>query len=354
MATWARDQDFPSWFANAVGKALSLAAHGFLLTQPDSTHVAAQAPAVTGDDGAMISIKGLWRWNEAPLTVAHPGGAAGSYPIFVTGKAQNIVSTPAPNTDATDYTFGLVILAPATTPTIVAGVVDVYRRVGTAFWSGTAITGIVQLAPPVGNHAVQHAAGGPDALAPAAIGAATATALAAEIARAEASEPTAGELAALAGTSGSPGSGNKYVTNGDSRNANARTPTAHAASHEAGGSDALIGPWQALALDLSPVVSGVNYTPSARLEFGDTVRLKGVLKNSSGGTIAGGTGLASLPVALEPTLLAIDLKFPIGGDIGGAPLTGLLGINAGGVIYLNVGFPNNATVDLDGVTFTLS
>jgi len=39
--------------------------------------------------------------------------------------------------------------------------------------------------------------------------------------------PTAGQKAALAGTSGTPGSGNKYVTNDDSRNSDARTPTTH-------------------------------------------------------------------------------------------------------------------------------
>lgn len=44
-------------------------------------------------------------------------------------------------------------------------------------------------------------------------------------------DPTAGQKAALAGTSGTPGVANKYVTNDDSRNADARTPLAH--SHNA-------------------------------------------------------------------------------------------------------------------------
>lgn len=42
-----------------------------------------------------------------------------------------------------------------------------------------------------------------------------------------ANDPSAGEKEALAGTSGTPGSGNKYVTNDDSRNTNDRTPTTH-------------------------------------------------------------------------------------------------------------------------------
>lgn len=49
-----------------------------------------------------------------------------------------------------------------------------------------------------------------------------------------ANDPSAGEKAALAGTSGSPGSGNKYVTDADPRNTNARTPTAHVLAGTAG------------------------------------------------------------------------------------------------------------------------
>ena len=42
-----------------------------------------------------------------------------------------------------------------------------------------------------------------------------------------ANDPTAGEKAALLGTNGTPGSGNRYVTDSDSRNTNARAPTTH-------------------------------------------------------------------------------------------------------------------------------
>jgi hypothetical protein len=47
-----------------------------------------------------------------------------------------------------------------------------------------------------------------------------------------ANDPSVGEKSALAGTSGTPGSANKYVTDGDARNANARTPVTH--SHAPG------------------------------------------------------------------------------------------------------------------------
>lgn len=51
--------------------------------------------------------------------------------------------------------------------------------------------------------------------------------------------PTADEKAALAGTDGTPSGANAYVTNSDSRLTDARTPLAHAASHQTGGSDEL-------------------------------------------------------------------------------------------------------------------
>jgi hypothetical protein len=47
------------------------------------------------------------------------------------------------------------------------------------------------------------------------------------------------QKAALAGTSGNPSVTNCYVTNSDSRNTDARTPTSHASSHQPGGADAM-------------------------------------------------------------------------------------------------------------------
>jgi len=48
---------------------------------------------------------------------------------------------------------------------------------------------------------------------------------------------TADQVFALAGTDGTPSNINKYVTDSDSRMTDARMPTAHAASHQNGGSD---------------------------------------------------------------------------------------------------------------------
>lgn len=50
-------------------------------------------------------------------------------------------------------------------------------------------------------------------------------------------DPSSGQKSALAGTTGTPGVGNEYVTDDDARNANSRTPTSHASSHQNGGAD---------------------------------------------------------------------------------------------------------------------
>lgn len=49
--------------------------------------------------------------------------------------------------------------------------------------------------------------------------------------------PTQDENDALQGTDGAPSNTNRYVTNSDSRNSDARAPTAHATNHQHGGSD---------------------------------------------------------------------------------------------------------------------
>jgi len=72
-----------------------------------------------------------------------------------------------------------------------------------------------------------------------ATGAAAAAVAAHDLAFAHANLPSAGEKAALPGTSGVPGAGNKYVTDGDARNSDPRTPTAHAGTHATGQPDAV-------------------------------------------------------------------------------------------------------------------
>lgn len=176
---FARDEVAPSWWANAIQGLLSVAAFQFRVSQSDATHL--QVIASANEGAAVISIAGLWRWNEATITVAHPGGAPGAYPVFVTAINDNIVSTPAPYTDDTNRAFGLTIVAPGATPPIVAGTVDQFRQVAVANWDGAQITSLTPLVPAIPAHAGTHATGGSDPLTLAEIGAAAAADLATEI-----------------------------------------------------------------------------------------------------------------------------------------------------------------------------
>jgi microcystin-dependent protein len=139
---FARKDIFPSWWANAIQHFMSVAAPAFQLSLQDATHI----QVVGGADmaAASIAIDGAWRWNETTVNRAHPGGAAGSWDIYVVAVANDIESTPEPGTDDTDYAFALRIEKSGTTPTIEAGVVDIYRLVGNLVWSGAAITALTQ------------------------------------------------------------------------------------------------------------------------------------------------------------------------------------------------------------------
>lgn len=147
---FARNDILPSWWTNALQKFLSVQAiSGFALSLQDSTHL--QVLAGPGDDAAIIAIGGRWRWNEATVTRAHPGGAAGTFDVFVVTKANAIASTPEPGTDNTVYSYELRILAAGLQPAIEPGVVDHFRKVASLLWNGTAIIGLAPLFGPGSN-----------------------------------------------------------------------------------------------------------------------------------------------------------------------------------------------------------
>lgn len=136
---FAREQVFPSWFANAIQKFLSASSPQFALTRQDATHV--QCVAGAAQEAQLISVAGKWRWIEATINRAHPGGAAGTYDIYV-GAANNKVT--GGGVDETNRAFVLRIVEAGKTPAIEAGIVDIFRKVGSCIWSGTEITSIAQ------------------------------------------------------------------------------------------------------------------------------------------------------------------------------------------------------------------
>jgi hypothetical protein len=134
-----RDDPAPSWWANAIQRFLSIGAPQ-LQIQLDSPATSLTVPAGAGELAAVIAIDGKWRWNEAPLTVAHPGGAAGGYNVWVTASNNNVVDVPDPGTDLTNYAFGLAIRANASG----APATDLSRLVGSVQWDGAAMSELRQ------------------------------------------------------------------------------------------------------------------------------------------------------------------------------------------------------------------
>jgi hypothetical protein len=151
--TFVRDEVLPSWWANAIQSVLSTLAENFRLVLVDGSTTQIVVPAGPGDDLAALSIDGRWRFVEANVTRAHPGGAAGVYDVFATTAENNIVNAPLPNTDLTDYTFDLAIVAHGAQPVAVPGDVDLWRLIGDLDWDGVKITRLTQRvgAPDIGH-----------------------------------------------------------------------------------------------------------------------------------------------------------------------------------------------------------
>jgi hypothetical protein len=121
-------------FFDATQEMLSGLAVNFEVTLASSTTI--QVAAGTGHAQVAVAIGGKYRFITSTISRVHPGGAAGTYDVYVTAGA-NLAGTQAPTT----YAFALAIVASGGTP---AGV-DIYRLVRRVVWSGTAITAILRL-----------------------------------------------------------------------------------------------------------------------------------------------------------------------------------------------------------------
>ena len=113
---------------------LGAAAPSFSMTLSNSTTV--QVVAGTGDDQVGVAIDGRWRYRSTSTTAAHPGGAAGTYDVFVCGS-DNSFALGTPTVDNTTYAFTVEIKAQGNTPSTA-----IHRKIGEVDWDGAAITAL--------------------------------------------------------------------------------------------------------------------------------------------------------------------------------------------------------------------
>lgn len=132
------DQD---WFQALMEFVSTLEANANL-TLANSTTI--QIVAATGSGQVALGMGGPWRYRSTTIQQAHPGGGSGTYDIYAVASANAFVAG-TPETDNTDYTFGLAIVTgggAAPTGTFNGHAIALTRKIGTLQWSGTAITGL--------------------------------------------------------------------------------------------------------------------------------------------------------------------------------------------------------------------
>ncbi len=171
--------------------------------------------------------------------------------------------------------------------------------------------------------------------------------------------PSAGQKSALAGTNGTPGSGNKFVTDSDSRNSDARTPLTHVHSGSditsgfistaRGGFGASIAALSGVIVVTSGAPSVVSGTATDCIKVNGT---SGPCGSGGGGTLSALTGdvSASGSGSVPATLLNIPSGVPQAGYVAAiaisAPGTPSAGV---GRIYVDSTSKNFAVKDDTGV-----
>lgn len=152
---------------------------------------------------------------------------------------------------------------------------------------------------------------------------------------------------ALAGTAGSPSASNKFVTNADTRNSDARTPTAHGTAQHSGaiGSDTQVSPSASETITPAAHV----YTPNFAYNF-HTMTLDdatGCQLANPTGAVVNQTGVIQVnqPVA-GGDLLAFDTYYTAASGVIVAPPTGasaktayfywVQAVGAGGIVLTPV------------------
>ena len=129
-----RGDVLPASLTDALQEFIGSAALNFDVVITNATTITVPAGPANGQ--AAIAISGAWRYRSTDVAAAVGGGpAAGDLNVFVTGSANAFADTPAPDTDTTNYDFGLEIRTAAQGNPTTA----LMRRIGVLRWDGAAI-----------------------------------------------------------------------------------------------------------------------------------------------------------------------------------------------------------------------
>jgi hypothetical protein len=169
--------------------------------------------------------------------------------------------------------------------------------------------------------------------------------------------PSSGQSAALAGTSGSPGSGNRYVTDADPRLTDQRTPSdgsvtpaklgvlPHVKSIATTAQPFVNATTTHVALDTATFGSGVTFDNAndvARIVTPGTYLITGEIVWA-----ANGTGLRLLDIIRNGTELATDIRGGQGGTAQGQTSSTVAELNAGDTVELQALQASGGTLATD-------
>lgn len=143
MRALVKGDVLPPSFMAALQEYISSLESNVNITTANATTI--QQTGGTGSLQVALGIGGLWRYNTTTKTASMPGGATvGTYDIYAVASANLVSDTPAPDTDTTDYSWGLVITATNATPTGSYGgrAIAAFRRIGQLDFDGSTITSV--------------------------------------------------------------------------------------------------------------------------------------------------------------------------------------------------------------------
>lgn len=136
----SRGEVLPASFLAANQEFIStLSSNLQVLPSTSTSTTSVFVPAGTGNDQAALGIQGLWRYNTEAVSAAHPGGLPGWYGVWATTSANSFTDSPLPDTDSTNYAFGLVISLDRPDDPAIS------RKIASVYWTGTRILGIRNL-----------------------------------------------------------------------------------------------------------------------------------------------------------------------------------------------------------------